>query len=197
MSLHLLTILSPPTPCTPVLRSLCSPQARSRSCRFPFRVGFRSGLHLTPSRVRQCIRPYRVHHFLNYGLVIRFRLLPTPSLDDAVAFSYGQPVLCPMGTSTPLLVRTFRRTRAAVPRSRGSPISTPLHGADGADALQGSASNGPSVSLETWRAAVPRSRCRPQINTLSRRRRSGRPPRDRPAMAHPFRWRPGGLRSLA
>ena len=90
MSLQLLTILSPPTPCTPVLRSLCSPQARSRSCRFPFRVGFRSGLHLTPSRVRQCIRPYRVHHFLNYGLVIRFRLLPTPSLDDAVAFSYGQ-----------------------------------------------------------------------------------------------------------
>src|SRR6266436_6918821 len=64
MSLQLLTILSPPTPCTPVLRSLCSPQARSRSCRFPFRVGFRSGLHLTPSRVRQCIRPYRVHHFL-------------------------------------------------------------------------------------------------------------------------------------
>src|SRR5882762_2075085 len=111
MSLQLLTILSPPTPCTPVLRSLCSPQARSRSCRFPFRVGFRSGLHLTPSLVRQCIRPYRVHHFLNYGLVIRFRLLPTPSLDDAVAFSYGQPVLCPMGTSTPLLVRTFRRTR--------------------------------------------------------------------------------------
>src|SRR4029077_4850480 len=111
MSLQLPTILSPPTPCTPVLRSLCSPQARSRSCRFPFRVGFRSGLHLTPSRVRQCIRPYRVHHFLNYGLVIRFRLLPPPSLDDAVAFSYGQPVLCPMGTSTPLLVRTFRRTR--------------------------------------------------------------------------------------
>src|SRR6266404_4551726 len=111
MSLQLLTILSPPTPCTPVLRSLCSPQARSRSCRFPFRVGFRSGLHLTPSRVRQCIRPYRVHHFLNYGLVIRFRLLPTPSLDDAVAFSYGQPVLCPAGSLTPLLVRTLRRTR--------------------------------------------------------------------------------------
>src|SRR6266404_4947926 len=112
MSLQLLTILSPPTP---VLRSLCSPQARSRSCRFPFRVGFRSGLHLTPSRVRQCIRPYRVHHFLNYGLVIRFRLIPTPSRDDAVAFSYGQPVLCPTGTSTPLLVRTLRRTRASAP----------------------------------------------------------------------------------
>ncbi|MGA8655918.1 MAG: hypothetical protein WB586_07185, partial [Chthoniobacterales bacterium] len=43
----------------------------------------------------------------------RFRLLPTPSLDDAVTFSYGQPVLCPTGTSTPLLVRILRRTRAA------------------------------------------------------------------------------------
>src|ERR1700739_1505652 len=64
----------------------------------------------------QCIRPYRVHVFLNYGLVVRFRLLPTPPLDDAVAFSYGQPVLCPTGTSTPLLVRTLRRTRAGSPR---------------------------------------------------------------------------------
>src|SRR6266404_441005 len=111
MSLQLLTILSPPTPCTPVLRSLCSPQARSRSCRSPFpgRLPFWASPH--SSRVRQCIRPYRVHHFLNYGLVIRFRLLPTPSLDDAVAFSYGQPVLCPAGTLTPLLVRTLRRTR--------------------------------------------------------------------------------------
>ena len=53
--------------------------------------------------------------FLNYGLVVRFRLLPTPPLDDAVAFSYGQPVLCPTGTSTPLLVRTLRRTRAGSP----------------------------------------------------------------------------------
>ena len=32
------------------------------------------------------------HHFLNYGLVVRFRLLPTPPLGDAVPFSYGQPV---------------------------------------------------------------------------------------------------------
>src|SRR5206468_1431726 len=49
--------------------------------------------------------------FLNYGLVVRFRLLPTPPLGDAVSFSYGQPVFCPMGTSTPLLVRTLRRTK--------------------------------------------------------------------------------------
>src|SRR5271165_1052543 len=62
-------------------------------------------------QARQCIRPYRVYHFLNYGLVVRFRLLPTPPLGDAVSFSYGQPVFCPMGTSTPLLVRTFRRTK--------------------------------------------------------------------------------------
>jgi len=32
--------------------------------------------------------------------------------------------------------------RAAVPRSRGRPKSTPFHGADGADALQGIANNG-------------------------------------------------------
>src|SRR6266436_5922821 len=115
MSLQLLTILSPPTPCTPVLRSLCSPQARSRSCRFPFRVGFRSGLHLTPSRVRHCIRPYRVHYFLNYGLVIRFRLLPTPSLDDPVAVGYGRPVLSPKRARRPLSERRGRRTRASVP----------------------------------------------------------------------------------
>src|SRR5271165_4157309 len=67
-------------------------------------------------QARQCIRPYRVHHFLNYGLVVRFRLLPTPPLGDAVSFSYGQPVFCPMGTSTPLLVRTLRRTSIRVPR---------------------------------------------------------------------------------
>src|SRR6516162_8449216 len=53
-----------------------------------------------PPHARRCIWPYRVHHFLNYGLVVRFRLPSTPSLDDAVAFSYGQPVLCPTGTLT-------------------------------------------------------------------------------------------------
>jgi hypothetical protein len=31
-------------------------------------------------------------------------------LGDAVTFRYGQPVFCPMGTFTPLLVRTLRRT---------------------------------------------------------------------------------------
>src|SRR6266481_4451292 len=40
--------------------------------------------------------------------------------------------------------------------------------------------------MATWRATVPRSRCRPQTNTILRRRRSGRPPGNRPAMAHPF-----------
>jgi len=84
-----------------------------------------------PSQARQCIRPYRVHHFLNYGLVVRFRLLPTPPLGDAVAFCYGQPVLCPTGTFTPLLVRTLRRTRGAAcsawrrPRRLWSPQATP------------------------------------------------------------------------
>src|SRR5271166_907234 len=83
-------------------------------------------------QARQCIRPYRVHHFLNYGLVVRFRLLPTPPLGDAVSFSYGQPVFCPMGTSTPLLVRTLRRTSIRVPRvfrfeQSGIGVSTGIH----------------------------------------------------------------------
>ena len=39
--------------------------------------------------------------------------------------------------------------------------STPFHGADGAGALRASASNGPSVSVQAWRAAVPRSRASP------------------------------------
>src|SRR6516225_8703268 len=69
----------------------------------------------TPSQARQCIWPYRVHLFVDYGLVVRFRLPSTPPLDDAVAFSYGQPVLCPTGTFTPLLVRTLRRSRAGSP----------------------------------------------------------------------------------
>src|SRR5271165_3571729 len=81
------------------------------------------GFTSLPSRVRQCIRPYRVHHFLNYGLLIRFRLLPTPSLDDAVVFSHGQPVLCPTGTFTPLLVRTLGRTRGVACNALGAAAS--------------------------------------------------------------------------
>jgi hypothetical protein len=97
------------------LRSLFSPQGRSRSCRFPFPGRLPFWASPSPNRLAKCIRPYRVHHFLNYGLVVRFRLLPTPPLGDAVSFSYGQPVLCPMGTSTPRLVRTLRRTKRSVP----------------------------------------------------------------------------------
>jgi hypothetical protein len=38
-------------------------------------------------------------------------------------------------------------------------------------------------SVRAWRAAVPRSRGRPWINSIPRHRRSGRPPGARPAMA--------------
>src|SRR4029077_89618 len=111
MSLQLPTILSPPTPCIPFPTLTVSPWFGVTL--LPFSLpGQLSVLGFAfPSQARQCIRPYRVHHFLNYGLVVRFRLLPPPPLDDAVAFCYGQPVLCPTGTSTPLLVRTLRRTR--------------------------------------------------------------------------------------
>src|SRR5437667_9645793 len=110
MSLQLPTILSPPTPCTPVpaLTALAAGQV----AKLPISLsGSASVLGVAIYFLaRQCIRPYRFYHFLNYGLVVRFRLLPTPPLGDAVSFSYGQPVFCPMGTSTPLLVRTLRRT---------------------------------------------------------------------------------------
>jgi hypothetical protein len=44
-------------------------------------------------RTRQCSEPNRVHHFcLHYGLAVRFRLLSTPFLNDAVAFRFGPPV---------------------------------------------------------------------------------------------------------
>jgi hypothetical protein len=47
---------------------------------------------------------------ITYGLAVRLGLLPTPSLDDAVASGYGQPVLCPKGTFTPQLGCALRRT---------------------------------------------------------------------------------------
>src|SRR5262252_801278 len=115
MSLQLPTILSPPTLCIPVPALTVSPQVRPRSCRSPFPGRLPSWASPFPPHARRCIWPYRVHHFLNYGLVIRFRLPSTPPLDDAVAFSYGQPVLCPTRTFTPLLVRSFRRTEGRPP----------------------------------------------------------------------------------
>jgi hypothetical protein len=59
---------------------------------------------------RQWMEPNRVHHGGVYGLAVRLGLLSTPSLDDAVTSGYGQPVLCPKGTFTLLLVCAFRRT---------------------------------------------------------------------------------------
>src|SRR4029077_17327150 len=51
-----------------------------------------------------------------------------------------------------------------------------------------------------WRAAVPRSRRRPKIGIVSRRRQSGRPPGNRPAMPSFVATLIGGgreMRSLA
>jgi hypothetical protein len=113
MSLQLPAILSPPTPCIPLLALTVLSAREVAEVALPFAgrlpvLGFAFTL-----QARQCIGPYRVHHCLLYGLAVRLRLLPTPSLDDAVTFGYGQPVLCPMGTFTPLLVCTLRRTGRA------------------------------------------------------------------------------------
>ena len=101
MSLQLPTILSPPTRCIPVPALTVLPQVRPRSCRTPFPGRLPSWASPFPPQARQCIWPNRVHHFLNYGLVVRFRLLSTPPLGGAVAFCYGQPVLLSDGDFHP------------------------------------------------------------------------------------------------
>src|SRR5271166_2950993 len=122
MSLQLPAILSPPTPCIPSPALTVSPLGEVAEVALPF-TGRRPVLGFAfPTQARQCIRPYRVQHCFIYGLAVRLQLPPTPSLDDAVTFDYGQPVFCPMGTSAPLLVRTLFRSQAAAtqPQSRKS-----------------------------------------------------------------------------
>src|SRR5260370_13660931 len=113
MSLQLPAILSPPTPCIPSPALTVSPLEEVAEVALPF-TGRRPVLGFAhPTQARQCIRPYRVQHCFIYGLAVRLCLPPTPSLDDAVTFDYGQPVLCPMATFTPLLMCILRRTKVA------------------------------------------------------------------------------------
>src|SRR5262249_20830539 len=46
----------------------------------------------------------------SYGLIVRRRLLPTPSHDDAVAFGYRPESACLKRTFTSLLICAHRRT---------------------------------------------------------------------------------------
>src|SRR3989304_10573200 len=48
----------------------------------------------------------------SYGPMVHLRLLPTSSRDDAVNFGYRPESVCLMGTSTPRIEYTLRRTRA-------------------------------------------------------------------------------------
>ena len=48
--------------------------------------------------------------FLSYGLGVRFQLLSTSSLNDAVTFSYGSQAWDPAGTFSPLTAGARRRT---------------------------------------------------------------------------------------
>ena len=96
-------------------RSLSRRRKRSPKLPCPSRVGVRFWASLYPTQARQCIWPYRVQHCFVYGLAVHLRLPPIPSFDNAVSFDYGQPVFCPMGTFTPLLVRTLRRTQGCAP----------------------------------------------------------------------------------
>src|SRR5271156_242302 len=132
MSLQLPAILSPPTPCIPSPALTVSPLVEVAEVALPF-TGRRPVLGFAfPTQARQCIGPYRVQHCFVYGLAVRLRLPPTPSLDDAVTFDYGQPVFCPMGTSTPLLgplLRALGGPRPGAPARSGGRvwgIATPV-----------------------------------------------------------------------
>ena len=109
------------TPCIPVL--LLTVLARGQVADFPGSLlGTVSVLGFTlKMQARQCIRPNRVQHGFVYRLVFRFRLLPTPPLDDAVAFRYGQasaavrwglPPLCwcVLSGADLAALRTFQQT---------------------------------------------------------------------------------------
>jgi hypothetical protein len=70
--------------------SLCSPGIGRENVRSPFTGRF--PFLASPLRSRLANASGRIEFIIVfvYGLVFRFRLLSTPSLDDAVAFSYGQ-----------------------------------------------------------------------------------------------------------
>src|SRR5258708_14897786 len=101
MSLHLPAILSPPPPGIPSPALTVSPLEEAAEVALPFTGRRPVPGFAHPTQARQCIRPYRVQHCFIYGLAVRLWLPPTPSLDDAVTFDYGQPVFCPMGRSPP------------------------------------------------------------------------------------------------
>src|SRR5208283_3007715 len=127
MSLQLPTILSPPTPCTPVLRSLCSPQSRSRSCRCPFPGRLPFWASPFPSRLANASGRIEFIIFLIIDWLFasgcsppRLSATQLPSATDSQCF-------CPTGTSTPLLVRTLRRTRVTLLRDRVAIPQKPYH----------------------------------------------------------------------
>ena len=119
MSLQLPTILSPPTPCTPVPALTVSPQVRPRSCRCPFPGRLPSWASPFPPHARQCIWPYRVHHFLNYGLVVRFRLPSTPPSRRRSCLQ--------LRTASALSDGDFRPAVGAHSQAHGGTASVPSH----------------------------------------------------------------------
>src|SRR5205807_551161 len=104
------TIPPPPTPLAP--RSLLHATRQRRG--LPGHPGPGFALH---SRARRTTRPYRVH--LRCGLVVHLQLLPTPSREDAVTFSYRPESACLKRTCTSRTKHTCRRT-SAVARHRSS-----------------------------------------------------------------------------
>src|SRR6266478_9086259 len=123
MSLQLPAILSPPTSCIPTLALTVLAASAVAGVASPL-LGSASGsglrLSLAGSPMHQAVS-CSTWFCLWTGSSPPVALHPALS-GDAVTFDYGQPVLCPMGTFTPLLVRTLRRTRAS--RSASADSST-------------------------------------------------------------------------
>ena|SRR6266446_3036641 len=127
MSLQLPAILSPPTSCIPTLALTVLAASAVAGVASPL-LGSASGsglrLSLAGSPMHQAVS-CSTWFCLWTGSSPPVALHPALS-GDAVTFDYGQPVLCPMGTFTPLLVRTLRRTRAVRP-GPPKPVGVPLH----------------------------------------------------------------------
>ena len=81
----------------------------------PLPVGIRFSGFALRSWARRALKPNRVQLGSAYGLVVRFQLLPTPPLSDALTFSYQGSASPPLGTFTQLLECARGRTSARVP----------------------------------------------------------------------------------
>ena len=91
------------------------------SCSIPFRNGLASRASPFARRLADLCNRIEFNIACVYGLVVRFQLLPTSPLSDAVAFSYEGSAPPPIGTFTQLLACAHGRTSTPVPGCSARP----------------------------------------------------------------------------